>query len=74
MVQNSKYWREKNVTGLHWEMQTKKNHTFLVNCVLFWSLAHCFAVQYFGFVPCDLQLQRAYSHLVSSLAVDATGL
>ena len=42
-------------------MLTKKNHIFVVTCVLFWRLAHSFAIQYGRFIPCYLLLQKAYS-------------
>ena len=49
MVQNSKYLRAKECDKIPLGNVNKENHTFLVNCVLFWSLAHSFALQYFGF-------------------------
>ena len=47
MVQNPPYWRVKECdkTPLG-NVNKEKHHTFLVTCVLFWSLAHSFAFQY----------------------------
>ena len=53
MVQNPKYWKAKECdkTPLG-NVNKKKNHTFLVNCLLFSNIL--------DFVPCDLRLQRTY--------------
>ena len=51
-------WEQKNVTRLHWEVQTKKNHTFLVSCVFFWSLADFLHSNMVCLVPWNLQLQK----------------
>ena len=48
MVQNPKYWRAKECDKTPLGNVNKEKYTFLVNCVLFWSLAHAFALQYFG--------------------------
>ena len=52
-----------------WEILAKENHTFLVNCVCFgvWYILLLFNI--LDFVPCGLQLQRAYwdSYLGTSL-------
>ena len=58
-VQNPKYcrmWHTPKQNTINW-----KSVIFL--CLHFPSgvLSHSFALQYFGFVLCDLQLQRAYS-------------
>ena len=49
MVQSPKCWRAKQCDKTQLgNVNKEKSHT-LVNCVLFWSLAHSFALQYFGF-------------------------
>ena len=60
MVQNPEYWRAKECdkTPLGDVILKKSHFSFKLCFVLFWSLAHSFALQYFGF--CTM-LQRAYS-------------
>ena len=48
MVQNPKYWKAKECykTPLG---NVNKEESHFSSCVLFWSLAHSFALKYFGF-------------------------
>ena len=61
MVQNPKYWRAKECARLQNKTQLTKKVLFYLVHISQWSLVTFFCSPIFWiFVPCDLQLQRAY--------------
>ena len=58
MIQNQKYWRENECDKSPLGNVNKEKYTFLVFCFGVWHIL--LLSNTLEFVPCDLQLQRAY--------------